>query len=116
MSVNTIFGQSERVPIKNIVTQGGPLGVALCSVTVDTIGKEALEAAKEMNEEYIYKYHDVKIPPLSMVDDFLTISNCGMNSIMTNAFVNAKFEQKRLQLNKSKCQRKSIRVLLIEFQ
>ena len=48
-------------------------------------------------------YHDVKIPPLSMVDDVLTISKCGPDSIVTNAFINAKFEQKRLELNKSKC-------------
>ena len=38
-----------------------------------------------------------------MVDDVLTISKCGPDSIVTNAFVNAKFEQKRLELNKSKC-------------
>ena len=99
VSVNTKLAESERVPIKRIVTQGGPLGVALCSVTVDTLGKEASEAAEEhynddkkVNDEYIYKYHDVNIPPLSMVDDVLTISKCGVNSIMTNAFINAKFD------------------------
>ena len=85
VSVKTSTGLSERVQIKNIVTQGGPLGGALCSVTVDKIGKEALEANKDIeensnindeirnNEEYIYRYLNVKIPPLSMVDDLLTI-------------------------------------------
>ena len=89
VSVKLPIGESERVPIKNVVTQGGPLGVSLCSVTVDTIGKEALDATNnETNdEEYIYKYHDAKIPPLSMVDDLLTVSKCGPESIMTNAFV-----------------------------
>ena len=75
-------------------------------MTVDKIGKETLAAASnesDPNESYIYKYHDVNIPPLSMVDDLLTISKCGADSIMTNAVVNAKFEQKRLELNKSKC-------------
>ena len=95
VSVNTTFGQSVRVPIKNIVTQGGPLGVSLCSVTVDTIGKEALakteteiniEKEDATNEEYIYKYHNVKIPPLSMVDDLINISKCGTDSIMTSCF------------------------------
>ena len=38
-----------------------------------------------------------------MVDDLLTITKCGTNSIVTNAFINAKIEQKRLELNKSKC-------------
>ena len=82
--VNTPVGQSDRVQIKNIVTQGGPLGVSLCSVTVDSIGKEALaddEDDNETNEEYIYKYHNVKIPPLSMVDDVITISKCGISKV-----------------------------------
>ena len=97
------LGESRRAPINDIVTQGGPLGGSLCSVTVDSIGKEALLSNDKNDDEYVYSYHDVKIPPLSMVDDVLTISKCGPNSIVTNAFINAKFEQKRLELNKSKC-------------
>ena len=44
------IGLTNRVKVKEIITQGGPLGPSACAVTMDKIGKEALE-----REEYIYK-------------------------------------------------------------
>ena len=53
---------------------------------------------------FLYVYKDkVKIPPLSMIDDVACLSACGVQSIESNAFINAKFEQKKLQLNIKKC-------------
>ena len=57
--VNTPVGQSDRVPIKSIVTQGGPLGVSLCSVTVDSIGKEALADDEDESEKAKQNKKDV---------------------------------------------------------
>ena len=41
--------------------------------------------------------------PLAMVDDILTISECGLKSVATNSFINSKIEMKKLTLGKNKC-------------
>ena len=43
------------------------------------------------------------VPPLEMVDDILTISTCGAESVAMNAMVNSFMSSKKLQLNKLKC-------------
>ena len=98
VAINTPVGKTDRVDINEIVTQGGPLGPIMCSVQIDEIGKEALE-----RNEYLYNYKNVKIPPLAMMDDLATISKCGTESIESNAFINAKIEEKTLKLNQQKC-------------
>ena len=45
----------------------------------------------------------VGIPTLAMVDDLAKISECGINTIKDNAFINARIEQDKLFLNGSKC-------------
>ena len=40
-----------------------------------------------------------------MVDDVLTISECGLKSIESNAYVNSKIEMKKLTLNENKCKK-----------
>ena len=37
------LGLTERVQVKNTVTQGGPLGPTMCAIHIDKIGKEALQ-------------------------------------------------------------------------
>ena len=98
VAINTPIGKTERIEIKEIITQGGPLGPIQCSIHIDGIGKEALE-----RNEYLYNYKNVKIPPLAMMDDLATISTCGTDSIKCNAYINAKIEEKTLQLNADKC-------------
>ena len=44
----------------------------------------------------------VGIPPKEMCDDVLAITLCGHDSIETNAYINAKIELKKLELNKKK--------------
>ena len=43
VAVNTAVGQSERVNIPEITTQGGTWGPMLCSNSIDRVGKYALE-------------------------------------------------------------------------
>ena len=53
--------------------------------------------------EYCYKYKNINIPALSMIDDVLAIAECGCKSVEVNSFINAQFEMKNLNLNKDKC-------------
>ena len=79
--------------------QGGVWGPLQCSVEVDRIGKECLE-----NGKYLYKYKEsVDIPPLAMIDDIIAISNCGIESIMLNSFINAKIKANKLEFGPKKC-------------
>ena len=72
------------------MTQGGALAPSASSVQTDKIGKEALERGK-----YVYMFRErIPIPSLTMVDDVLTISECGLKSVESNAYVNAKIEMK----------------------
>ena len=41
--------------------------------------------------------------PLSMVDDLLCISKCGIDSVLLNAFINLKTNSKKLQFGEDKC-------------
>ena len=99
MAVNVpSIGLTERTQIKKKVTQGGPLGPSICAVHIDKIGKEMTN-----RNEFCYKYKNVNIPALSMIDDVLCITECGCKSVEANAFINAQFELKNLRLNKDKC-------------
>ena len=54
----------------------------------------------------MYQYKEyVGIPPLSMVDDLVLISTCGLNSVLINGFINSKTNQKKLQYGVDKCHR-----------
>ena len=76
--------------------QGAPLE---CSVQVDTYGKECMD-----EDKYLFYYREnVSVPDVSMVDDLLSVSHCGKDSVMTNAFLNAKTNMKKLQYGEDKC-------------
>ena len=99
VAVVTPHGLTERVNIEKIVMQGENLAPLECSVQVDTFGKECLKDGK-----YLFFYRGtVPVPPLSMVDDLLCISVCGIESVMMNSFINAKSSIKKLQFGESKC-------------
>ena len=79
--------------------QGEVFGPLQCSVQVDSFGKECL-----LEEKHLYYYKgNVGIPPLAMVDDLVAVSNCGMESVKTNGFLNAKTNVKKLQFGGDKC-------------
>ena len=79
--------------------QGENLAPMECSVQVDTFGKECLTEKK-----YLFHYRDsVEIPPLSMVDDLLCVSSCGLDTVLLNSFIKAKSNMKKLQFGEKKC-------------
>ena len=99
VAVRTPSGITKRVVIEDIVMQGEVMAPLECSVSVDTFGKECQE-----EEKYLYYYKDmVGVPSLSMVDDLINISECGLESVKLNAFINAKSNTKKFQFGKEKC-------------
>ena len=101
VAVKTPFGLTERKQIEKVVMQGEVYGPLCCSVQVDTFGKECMEKNK-----FLYQYKEsVGIPPLSMVDDLVLTSRCGIESVLMNGFINCKTNQKKLQYGVDKCHR-----------
>ena len=67
--------------------QGTVLAPLKCSVSIDNIGKEALEKS----EGNLLKYRNcVSIPPLSLIDDIIAITKCSHDAVVMNAFIEAK--------------------------
>ena len=92
VSVKTAHGLTNRENIPSIVQQGGVWGPMQCSVTVDKVGKDCGERGTNL---YMYR-NQVRVLPLSMVDDLLGVSKCGNKSISLNSYINARIEMKRL--------------------
>ena len=112
MAVKTPVGITKRCLIQNVITQGDVFGPILCSNQIDTFGKECLEGGK-----YTYTYKgEVEIPPLSMVDDLICISECGHRTAMMNAFINYKTNSKKLQFGVNKCKKLHVGHKLEEFK
>ena len=103
VAVKTPWGSfTKRENLSDIEMQGGVLTPLKCSVQIDTLGKETL-ASSECSKS-MYKYKDcVKIPAMSFVDDVLSITECGPNSIKMNAYVQSKVDTKKLELSDTKC-------------
>ena len=101
VAVKTPIGRTDRGSIHNVIIQGDVFGPLLCSKQVDSLGKECLE-----NSKYTYMYKGlVEIPPLSMIDDLLCISECGYKTTMLNSFIRFKTNEKKLQFGKDKCRK-----------
>ena len=106
VAVKTPWGSlTERQTYSDIEMQGTVLTPIKCSVQIDTLGKELL--AEDGNRLYKYKGY-VRIPPLALIDDVLTISDCGINSVFMNAAVQSKVNNKRLELGHKKCSKMHI--------
>ena len=99
VAVKTPNGLSDRKTLNEIILQGDVFGPIECSVSVNTFGNECLEEGKHL---YLYK-GEVEIPILTMVDDALSISECGYKTNMMNAFTYAKTNMKKLQYGVQKC-------------
>ena len=104
LSVKSPSGQTKRIPIKDIVMQGSVWGPLCCTATMDKIGQKAYKTGAPL---YTYKGM-VTIPPLGMVVDELTISECGPKSTLTNAFMNKFTESKKLEFGIKKCNKMHI--------
>ena len=101
VSIKLPWGSSSKsFTLNNIEMQGTVLAPLKCSVSIDTIGKEALTF---MHDD-LYKYRNcVAIPPLSMIDDILAVSHCSVNSIKMNAVTESKVNSKKLDMSHKKC-------------
>ena len=99
--MKTPVGKTERANISDAITQGCVFGPMLCSKQVDTIGKECLEESKHT---YLYR-GEVPIPPLSMIDDVLSVSECGFKTTAAHAFITFKTDSKKLQFGAKKCKK-----------
>ena len=104
-AVKTAVGLTDRVNIEKTVTQGGTFGPIQCSNSIDKVGQKCFEKGEHL---FVYKKM-VRVLPLSMVDDLLTIARCGTASLALNTYVNAQIETKKLKFHtpdlngKSKC-------------
>ena len=99
VAIRTPGGLTDRVLMERIVMQGGVTGPLCCSVQTDSIGKASMESGDHL---YMYK-GTVGIPTLAMIDDLLKVSECGINAVKDNAYVNARIEQNKQAFNNSKC-------------
>ena len=112
VAVKTPVGKTKRGVITNAIIQGDVFGPMLCGVQVDEIGKECLERGK-----YTYKYKgEVDIPPLSMLDDLVCISECGHKTAMVHSYIKFKSSSKKLQFGSQKCKKIHIGKTKEEFK
>ena len=88
--------------LHNLILQGSVLGPIKCIVQQDTLGKEVLSENSSVYTPYKY-LGIVDIPPLNMMDDCLSITECGNETLLMNAIINAKIETKKLRLSSDKC-------------
>ena len=80
--IRTPVGKTTSADIHDVIIQGDVFGGMLCSKQVDTFANECVKENK-----YLYNYkNEVPIPPLTMVDDVLCISECGFKTAMVNSF------------------------------
>ena len=99
VAVKTSRGMTDRETITNVIMQGTVTGGLCCTTTTDKLAKLAYSDPK-----LLYKYKGaVDVPPLLMIDDILTISECGTAAVAMNATVNTFVETKKLKLKQSKC-------------
>ena len=99
VAVRTPNDITDRVEMNNLILQGETLAPLECSVSVDTFGKEC-----QQEEKYLFYYRDsIGIPSLAMIDDLVSISDCGLESVKLNAFINAKSNSKKFQFGTEKC-------------
>ena len=100
VAVKTPWGSTtDRIVLERIEMQGTVPAPLKASVQLDTLGKECLE-----NGEGLFKYKDcVSITPLIFIDDILSVSICGNDSVKNNAIIHSKVDTKQLTFGPSKC-------------
>ena len=100
IAVKVNGGISRRVVVNNVEMQGSVWASLKCTTSMDTLNKTILE-----QDHLTYKYRgdpNIQIGVMGMVDDNLSISNCGMSTVQKNAVINSFIETQRLTLSKSK--------------
>ena len=108
VKVNSPVGLTGETTIKNKILQGCTLGPVKCSNSVDKIGKQCLEQKQNL---YLYRSDSerpVEIPPLGMVDDIITVSRCGKDTVKMCSYLNTQTNIKKLQFGTNKCHKMHI--------
>ena len=60
-------------------------------------------------DKHLYKYKNkVKLPPLGMVDDQLTVTKCGLGSVLASAHLNSYTNINKLQFGAQKTVKRHI--------
>ena len=98
--VKTPCGVTKPFSLKNIIMQGSVFGSLKCSVQIDSLGRDILS---DPEGTCLYKYKNIDVMSLSMVDDILGVSLCSSNSLVLNATMNAKAESRKLRFSDDKC-------------
>ena len=112
IAVRTPVGRTNRESISDVITQGDVFGPLFCSKQVDTFGQECLKEGR-----YTYSYRgEVEIPPLSMVDDLLCVSECGFRTRSAHALLTFKTESKKLQFGAQKCKKLHVGKSIKEYK
>ena len=105
IAVKTPVGITKRVKVKKVVAQGEVMSNLKCTVSVDSIS----EKHEQNLHDHLYKYKQkVEIMPLGMVDDQVGVSNCGLDSALSTAHLNAQAGIKKLQFGEKKCKKMHI--------
>ena len=101
IAVKTPNGLTQRTSIYEKVMQGDVLSPLVSSNMVDkNVGRVAIETGNT----YLYK-NMVEIPPLTMQDDTLGISVCGVRSKQMNQFLTTRTAIMKLQFGQDKCEK-----------
>ena len=93
---------TEIFKIKDTLMQGTVWSSLKCTAVMDKLNKHIMT---QQALQYLYKNDpDIAIGVNGMIDDILSISECGTNSIVKNAVINSFIETQRLTLSKDKSQ------------
>ena len=98
---------TDRFVAKKIIMQFTVFSPIECTASLRKLGALSYKRkgpSTEQNPILLYK-DSVRIPSLGMIDDALTMSKCGIDSVMSNAETNCFVETKRLDLSEKKCNR-----------
>ena len=104
VSIRSPFGMTDRFMIKDVVMQGTKFAPLQCTTSMSKLGADAYRNGKPL-----LTYKDtVKIPAMGMIDDVATASECGVDTVISNAVTNSFIESKRLTLGEKKSNRMHI--------
>ena len=111
VAVKTPSGEVSRgETIEENLMQGEVMAPLISSNFVDKFGKECKE-----KKDHLYLFKDkVEVPPLSLVDDLLLISECGHKTTKMNSFINSRTNMSKLYFSAEKCKQMHVGKTKIE--
>ena len=104
VAVKTLKGTTRPFTISEVIMQGTVTWASLfCTSTMDMLGKQVYNIP-----ELLFDYKGVKVPPLRMVDEIITVTNLEQTKTTMNKLVNTFMEHKNLKLSQEKSYRINI--------